>query len=109
MQSPLPQRLKSARKLAKLTQEKLSNKLGFDDRSHGTARISQYETGKHAPDFAMAKKMADALDVPVAYLYCDDENIANILMEINNLNQMDYENILNIIKEYKEDKDGCIG
>ncbi|MBU1295739.1 MAG: helix-turn-helix domain-containing protein, partial [Gammaproteobacteria bacterium] len=52
MQSPLPQRLKSARKLAKLTQEKLSNKLGFDDRSHGTARISQYETGKHAPDFA---------------------------------------------------------
>jgi transcriptional regulator with XRE-family HTH domain len=88
MQSPLPQRLKSARKLAKLTQEKLSNKLGFDDRSHGTARISQYETGKHAPDFAMAKKMADALDVPVAYLYCDDEDMSDLLLEANKLGNM---------------------
>ncbi|MEP3351070.1 MAG: helix-turn-helix transcriptional regulator [Marinomonas sp.] len=87
MQSPLPQRLKSARKLAKLTQEKLSNKLGFDDRSHGTARISQYETGKHAPDFAMAKKMADALGVPVAYLYCDDEELAQLLLLASKLNK----------------------
>lgn len=87
MQSPLPQRLKSARKLAKLTQEKLSNKLGFDDRSHGTARISQYETGKHAPDFAMAKKMADALDVPVAYLYCDDDKLAALLLAASRLSK----------------------
>jgi transcriptional regulator with XRE-family HTH domain len=73
--------------LAKLTQEKLSNKLGFDDRSHGTARISQYETGKHAPDFAMAKKMADALGVPVAYLYCDDEELAQLLLLASKLNK----------------------
>lgn len=84
MQSPLPQRLKSARKLAKLTQEQLSTELGFD-RSHGTARISQYETGKHAPDFAMAKKMADALGVPVAYLYCDKEGVAELVLEIGKL------------------------
>ncbi|SHF59576.1 MULTISPECIES: helix-turn-helix domain-containing protein [Marinomonas] len=87
MQSPLPQRLKSARKLAKLTQEKLSNKLGFDDRSHGTARISQYETGKHAPDFAMAKKMADALGVPVAYLYCDEEKLADLILAASKLDE----------------------
>jgi transcriptional regulator with XRE-family HTH domain len=79
MQSPLPQRLKSARKLAKFTQEQLSTELGFD-RSHGTARISQYETGKHAPDFAMAKKMAEALKVPVAYLYCDNEDLAELIL-----------------------------
>ncbi|WP_417505831.1 helix-turn-helix domain-containing protein [Marinomonas gallaica] len=86
MQSPLPQRLKSARKLAKLTQEQLSTELGFD-RSHGTARISQYETGKHAPDFAMAKKMADALGVPVAYLYCDDENLSRLLLLASKLEE----------------------
>ncbi|GGN37862.1 MULTISPECIES: helix-turn-helix domain-containing protein [Marinomonas] len=94
MQSPLPQRLKSARKLAKLTQEKLSNKLGFDDRSHGTARISQYETGKHAPDFAMAKKMADALGVPVAYLYCDDEKLAELLLVASKLSEQQLDELV---------------
>ncbi|MGO2234586.1 MAG: helix-turn-helix domain-containing protein [Marinomonas sp.] len=94
MQSPLPQRLKSARKLAKLTQEKLSNKLGFDDRSHGTARISQYETGKHAPDFAMAKKMADALGVPVAYLYCDDGKLAELLLVASKLSEQQLEELV---------------
>ncbi|MBU1295175.1 MAG: helix-turn-helix domain-containing protein, partial [Gammaproteobacteria bacterium] len=89
-----PQRLKSARKLAKLTQEKLSNKLGFDDRSHGTARISQYETGKHAPDFAMAKKMADALGVPVAYLYCDDEKLAELLLVASKLSEQQLDELV---------------
>jgi transcriptional regulator with XRE-family HTH domain len=98
MQSPLPQRLKSARKLAKLTQEKLSNQLGFDDRSHGTARISQYETGKHAPDFAMAKKMADALGVPVAYLYCDDENLAEFIFEWGKLTEEEQKRVINKLK-----------
>jgi|TARA_R110001632_G_scaffold41641_1_gene104807 transcriptional regulator with XRE-family HTH domain len=101
MQSPLPQRLKSARKLAKLTQEKLSNKLGFDDRSHGTARISQYETGKHAPDFAMAKKMADALGVPVAYLYCDDEDLSELLLLANKIGKSKLKEILSLLKENK--------
>lgn len=96
MQSPLPQRLKSARKLAKLTQEQLSTELGFD-RSHGTARISQYETGKHAPDFAMAKKMADALGVPVAYLYCDDEKLAELIIASSQLSESEIDQLLSLI------------
>ncbi|CUB03355.1 helix-turn-helix domain-containing protein [Marinomonas fungiae] len=84
MQSPLPIRLKNARKLANMTQEQLSTKLGFD-RSHGTARISQYETGKHAPDYSMAKRMADVLGVPVAYLFCDDEALADMILAAGQL------------------------
>jgi len=93
MQSPLPQRLKSARKLAKLTQEQLSTELGFD-RSHGTARISQYETGKHAPDFAMAKKMADAIGVPVAYFYCDDDKLAELLLAAYRLSKEELDELV---------------
>lgn len=96
MQSPLPQRLKSARKLAKLTQEQLSTELGFD-RSHGTARISQYETGKHAPDFAMAKKMADAIGVPVAYLYCDDDKLAELIVASSKLSESEIDKLLSLI------------
>lgn len=100
MQSPLPQRLKSARKLAKLTQEQLSTELGFD-RSHGTARISQYETGKHAPDFAMAKKMANALGVPVAYLYCDDELLSELLLIVS---KMDSTEVIELISTLRDNK-----
>ena len=96
MQSPLPQRLKSARKLAKLTQEQLSTELGFD-RSHGTARISQYETGKHAPDFAMAKKMAEAIGVPVAYLYCDDDKLAELLLAASRLSKEELDELVQSI------------
>jgi len=97
MRSPLPQRLKSARKLAKLTQEQLSTELGFD-RSHGTARISQYETGKHAPDFAMAKKMADALGVPVAFLYCDDDDLGGLILVASRLDKKLMDDLLKEIK-----------
>lgn len=93
MQSPLPQRLKSARKLAKQTQEQLSTELGFD-RSHGTARISQYETGKHAPDFVMAKKMADAIGVPVAYFYCDDDKLAELLLAAYRLSKEELDELV---------------
>lgn len=68
--------------------------MGFD-RSHGTARISQYETGKHSPDFAMAKKMADALGVPVAYLYCDDDNLSQLLLVASKLEQDELLKLIN--------------
>lgn len=100
MKSPLPQRLKSARKLAKLTQEQLGNKLGYE-RSHGTARISQYETGKHAPDFSTAKRLADGMGVPVPYLYCDDDDMAELILEVGDL---DKESLKTLIQELKNTK-----
>lgn len=84
MQNPLPLRLKSARKLANLTQEQLGKLLGFEGTS-ASARLSQYESGKHAPDFGTAKRIAQALDVPVAFLYCDDDNLAQLILSYGKL------------------------
>lgn len=86
MKFPLPERLRSARKMSKLTQEDISNELGYD-RSHGTARISQYETGRHAPDFTMAKRISEVLGIPVAYLYCDDDDLAKLLLVASKLSK----------------------
>lgn len=53
--------------------------IGMDEGS-SSARISRYETGTHEPPFATAANLAAALQVPVAYFYCDDDQLAELLV-----------------------------
>ena len=48
----LPKRLKTARKKARLTQEKLGVMAGIDE-STARSRVSQYESGTYRPTFEM--------------------------------------------------------
>lgn len=82
--SPFPNRLKTARLLANLTQEQLGKNLGFEG-SSASARMNQYEKGKHAPDFMTAKLIANELNVPVAYFYCDDDKMAELILQFDKL------------------------
>lgn len=75
--SPLPKRLKEARKMARLSQRKLGVASGMDEFSAGP-RMNQYETGKHTPDFLTLKRIADVLLVPIAYFYAENDMLAEI-------------------------------
>ncbi|GGB15876.1 hypothetical protein GCM10007414_31670 [Agarivorans gilvus] len=57
------------------------------DPNTASARMNQYEKGKHAPDFQTAKRLADELGVPVAYLYCDDDLLAECLLKLSKLSE----------------------
>jgi transcriptional regulator with XRE-family HTH domain len=48
-------------------------------------RINQYERGKHEPQIKTAKQLAEALGVPAAFLYTDDELLAKLLLRWNEL------------------------
>jgi transcriptional regulator with XRE-family HTH domain len=72
-------RLRQARNLVGISQEALAVRAGIDEFS-ASARISQYETGKHVPRYEIACRLAAALDVPAAYLYAGDDATANLLM-----------------------------
>ena len=50
METPTPSRLKSARKAAGLTQQQLGMALGMEPNT-ASARMNQYEKGKHALTF----------------------------------------------------------
>lgn len=82
---PFPQRLKEARKRIRVSQKKLGILAGIDEFS-SSARINQYEKGRHAPDFSMAKRLADVLKIPTSYLYEADDDIAAMLMLYYQLN-----------------------
>ena len=84
MTNPLPIRLKAARKAAGLTQQQLGMRLGMEQ-STASARMNQYEKGKHAPDYQTMQLIAQELGFPVAYFYCDDDLLAELLCALAKL------------------------
>lgn len=71
-------RMREARLLAGIPQDKLGVAIGLDEGT-ASARISRYETGVHAPPYDVADKLARILQVPVAYFYCEDDDLAGVI------------------------------
>ncbi|ELN2574560.1 helix-turn-helix transcriptional regulator [Enterobacter kobei] len=94
----LIKRLKEARLRAGLSQEKLGVLAGIDEAS-ASARMNQYERGKHTPDFEMMCKLAKILKVPEGYFYTIDDNMAEIMLKINNMNYDSKKELIKIMDE----------
>ncbi|AUW04390.1 hypothetical protein C1N51_12070 [Vibrio campbellii] len=58
--NPIPVRLKYARKKANLSQKALGVRIGMDE-STASARMNQYERGRHTPELKTLKLIADEL------------------------------------------------
>jgi len=100
MESPTPLRLKQARKAAGYTQQQLGIALGMEPNT-ASARMNQYEKGKHSPDYTTMKRIADELGVPVAYFYCDEDELANLIIEIGKLTNEEKSTLLRELKREK--------
>ncbi|MDO8270450.1 MAG: helix-turn-helix transcriptional regulator [Gammaproteobacteria bacterium] len=72
-------RLKQARMAAGLSQERLGVLAGIEEAS-ASARMNQYEKGKHNPDFSVVERIAKVLDVPEAYFYAKSDDVAELLI-----------------------------
>jgi len=84
-QSLFGQRLKEARLHANIPQDRLGVHIGLDE-AVASARISRYETGVHEPAFDTAVRLAEVLNVPAAYFYCEDDDMANLVLAWDSLN-----------------------
>ena len=91
--NPLPLQLKKARQALGITQLELGVRIGLDP-SNASARMNQYETGKHTPDYKMLKKIAEELGVPVPYLLCEDALLADLILQLAKLSDEEKEKIL---------------
>lgn len=72
-------RLKEARIATKLTQEQLGILAGIDEAS-ASARMNQYERGRHVPDFSLIEHISKVLNLPEAYFYTRDDDSAQLLI-----------------------------
>jgi len=82
--SVVGRRMRQLRELKDWSQEKVGVAIGIDE-SSSRARISRYELGVHEPPVPTARLIADALGVPLAYLYCEDDGVAALLLALHKL------------------------
>lgn len=85
MSNPIPKppvfalRLAQARTRAGLSQAKLGVLAGLEPEV-ASPRINQYERGVHEPRSETARRLAEALGIPPAFLYTEDETLAKLLL-----------------------------
>jgi len=82
---PLPKRLKEARTEADLSQKELGIRAGFDEFA-ASARMNQYETGKHSPDYQTLQKIAGVLKIDPSFFYAQDDSLATVIKTYSRLN-----------------------
>ena len=92
------QRLAFARERAGLSQKQLGILSGMDP-AVASPRINQYERGKHEPQLKTAKQLAEALGIPAAFLYTEDELLAQLLLQWNGLSLRQRKDILKSLEK----------
>ena len=86
-------RLKEARLAAGFFSKKLGIAAGIDEFVAST-RINRYEKGVHEADIQTAQKLAKTLNVPLAYFYVENDQLATIVMNFDKLSTEEVENII---------------
>ncbi|WED67600.1 helix-turn-helix domain-containing protein [Pectobacterium colocasium] len=91
------QRLKDARLLRGLSQKGLGIAAGIDE-FVASARINRYEKGVHEANLVTASRLAEALDVPLAYFYAADDNLAKMILTFAEQSASEQKTIINSLK-----------
>lgn len=92
------QRLTLARERAGLSQKQLGILAGMDP-AVASPRINQYERGKHEPQLRTAKQLAEVLGIPAAFFYTEDELLAQLLLQWNELSVRQKKAVLKSIEK----------
>lgn len=79
-------RLREARQRAGIPQDRLGVLIGLDEAT-SSARMSRYETGVHEPPLEIAARLAGVLAVPMAFFYCEDDQLAGLIVRYGALDE----------------------
>jgi len=96
--SIVAKRLKEARLNAGISQKQLGIKAGIDEFS-ASARINQYERGKHTPDLLTLTRLAAVMKVPAPYFYCQDAELAEVIVKFSALGKAQRKRLLTSMGE----------
>lgn len=96
-----PRRLKQARKHAGFSQKELGIRAGLDPHV-ASPRINQYERGTHEPKLETAERLAQALGIPAAFLYTDDDLLAKLLLRLASMTKQQKRELVKLIESTSE-------
>lgn len=95
-------RLREARVRAGITQTELGLRVGMDP-SAASPRMNRYEKGIHEPPQAMVRRLAEELGVPAAYLFVEDDRLADLLLLWTELGEEGQEKLLRYARRQAKD------
>jgi transcriptional regulator with XRE-family HTH domain len=90
-------RLREARTATGLSQRELGIRAGLDP-SVASPRINQYERGKHTPDTSTLAKLGEVLDVPVAYFFASDDDLADLITTFHRQSSTQRRRLMTLVK-----------
>lgn len=96
--NPLPKRLKEARLREKISQKTLGINIGLEP-SSASGRMNHYEKGRHTPDLQTLKRIADDLDVPLNYFFCESDDMSAVVMLFHRVSDEKRKRLLSLIYE----------
>jgi len=73
------QRLKEVRLAKGISQKRLGILAGIDEFAAST-RINRYEKGVHQANIEVVQQLSAVLEVPLAYFYTEDNDLASLLL-----------------------------
>lgn len=91
-------RLKEARLASGLSQKQLGIQAGLDQ-FVASPRINRYELGIHKADYKIAQNLAKILNIPTAYFYTEDDNLASIMVLFHRASSKRRREIIKALKE----------
>ncbi|WP_306766562.1 helix-turn-helix transcriptional regulator [Xanthomonas citri pv. anacardii] len=106
MPAPLPPaytfglRLREARLARGMNQAALGAVLGLEEQNSAAPRISRYERGDRMPDNESMAKLAEALELPVAYFHAASDIMAEAILVLSQLPPAKQEELLRHMREF---------
>lgn len=89
-------RLKAARLAKGLSQKQLGILAGIDE-FVASPRINRYEKGIHQANIEIVQQLARVLEVPLAYFYAEDDDLATLIAAWNKVDAEQRQSILALV------------
>ena len=69
------------------------------DKNRGAARVNRYEQQVNLADIEKAAELAEALNVPLAYLFADSDELAELILSYSTLDPTQQAKVLADVKQ----------
>lgn len=89
-----------------LTQAALGAVLGLEEENTAAPRISRYERGDRMPDNESMAKLAEALELPVAYFHAVSEPMAEAILLMSQLSADRQEELIRLMRIFSKSEIG---
>lgn len=73
------------------------------DKNRGAARVNRYEQQVNLADIEKAAELAAALNVPLAYLFADSDELAELILSYSTLDARQQAKVLADVKRQSDD------